>query len=228
MRLTRIHNISRFLTYHQAKAVMVAYLQAPQQNTLRKIWMGTNLKMQYGVGLPLLSILLIIVILAFILSGTLKIICIGGAVLLGALIAYMYYTWKSSPIRFIHFRGMQTYSQNAGAQAGIAQVEGRQMNKEAACLGMASDILGGDKYDLFKAMVDRLKIEKGNYFKEILQKNYKTIFPNATDDEIFLCIRYAEQMNLGPTIIIGYLIEKTLGASQAVLYIKSLQKNELY
>lgn len=228
MRITRVHNISRVITFHAAEYVMVHYMKTSERNIRRKYWMGTSLKMQYGVGLPLLFILLVIVISAFILSGTLRIICILGAVLLGALIGYMYYTWKSSPMRFIHFRGMQTYSSNAGSQAGIAQIKGGQMNKEAACLGMASDILGGDKYDLFKAMIDKLKIEKGNYFKEILQKNYRTIFPNATDDEIFLRIRHAEQMDFGPTIIIGYLIEKTLGVGQAVLYINDLQNHELY
>jgi hypothetical protein len=216
------------IAFHAAKGVMVHYLKTPEQSTLKKYWMGTNLKLLYGVGSPLLFTLFIILVLAVISDEEPRIIFILLSIFWGTLIGYMYYTWKSSPMRYIHFRGMQIYSSAVGSQAGISEIQGRPINKAAACLEMALQICGREKYDFVNEMLDKLKIEKGNYFKDVLQNNYKIAFPNATDREILSHIRQMEQMDFGPTLVIAYIIEKSLGEVQAVRYISALKRGELY
>jgi hypothetical protein len=183
---------------------------------------ASSLKWRAGFGWGALSLFATATVLALFTAGPVR----TAATVLGLLalvfIAYQWRKWNKRGWQQVHYRAMLVYATIVGRERATAQHEKRSFSKVNACRSLARAVVGSGCEANADAMINALIQERGGYFTHLVETFGETACPKLDPEVLRVIAEKIGELDFGPELVIGNIVENTYGGEEAARYVVAL------
>jgi hypothetical protein len=172
-----------------------------------------------------LVFLLAALTVAAVARGPIQIFAATVALLSFLMIAWRTFRWNRKGWAQVHHRAMLVYADIARSEDLKARRENRTYNRIDAWTALGVAIAGRQSSKQgIDAMIHFLDTERGAYFARLVERHGAEPIPD--DDARVWLAEWARNVEFGPQLVIGHVVENTFGGAEAARYALALIRRE--
>lgn len=171
-----------------------------------------------SIRLVLLA-LVVLIVLAIVLKGCLRIVAIVAA----AWCVYGLVRWlimlRREPWSRLHFKAMQLYSAGQARETVRANEGNSPYDPMMPSCWMAMALCGPSDKAFVEDIMVKTEEEGGDYFGRLLDQYFEDVFPGASRGKLPALMEFLHKMpRSAPQLVIARIIEREYGSKEAARY----------